>query len=121
MLQVHAGSAKAGVDNITKALSVELGPQGIRVNGIVPGYIEGTEGMDRLSPKDAKGFNIAECVPLQRMGRKDDVSNVALFLVSDAASYISGANITVDGGAQYTFPNFTLLSPDVQKIWRAKL
>ena len=55
LYQIHAGSAKAGIDNITKTLSVELGPKKIRVNGIVPGCIEGTEGMDRLTIKEKKG------------------------------------------------------------------
>ena len=51
-MQIHAGSAKAGVDNITQTLAVELGPKNIRVNGIAPGSIENTEGLQRLAPQD---------------------------------------------------------------------
>jgi peroxisomal 2,4-dienoyl-CoA reductase len=53
-LQSHSGSAKAGVDALTKHMAVEFGPRGIRVIGICPGPIKGTEGIDRLSPKDVK-------------------------------------------------------------------
>jgi peroxisomal 2,4-dienoyl-CoA reductase len=67
-MQVHAGSAKAGVDAMTRHLAVELGPKNVRVVGIIPGAIEGTEGFDRLSGgnsfKDYKSL-----VPLQRFGR----------------------------------------------------
>lgn len=90
IMQVHAGSAKAGVDNITKTLSVELGPQKIRVNGIAPGTIEGTAGFDKLMPKTTEKVDLTEFIPICRLGTKSDIADAALFLASDAASYISG-------------------------------
>jgi peroxisomal 2,4-dienoyl-CoA reductase len=95
--QIHVSAAKAGVDAITRNLSVEWGRHGIRVNGIAPGPIEDTEGMKRLVPQDIKD-KIAKKIPIGRFGRIEDIENVALFLCSDAASYINGVTLVVDGG-----------------------
>lgn len=96
-LQIHVSAAKAGVDAITRNLSVEWGRHGIRVNGIAPGPIEDTEGMQRLVPAEVKD-KIARKIPLGRFGRITDIENAALFLCSDAASYINGVTLVVDGG-----------------------
>jgi peroxisomal 2,4-dienoyl-CoA reductase len=96
-MQIHVSAAKAGVDSITRSLAVEWGRHGIRVNGIAPGPIEDTEGMKRLLPEFLKE-KLAKKIPLQRFGRIKDIENVALFLCSDAASYISGVTLVVDGG-----------------------
>ncbi len=96
-MQIHVSAAKAGVDAITRNLSVEWGKHGIRVNGIAPGPIEDTEGMKRLLP-DALKEKITRKIPLGRFGRITDIENAALFLSSDAASYISGVTLVVDGG-----------------------
>lgn len=96
-MQIHVSAAKAGVDAITRNLSVEWGRQGIRVNGIAPGPIEDTEGMKRLLP-DALKEKITKKNPLGRFGRIADIENAALFLCSDAASYINGVTLVVDGG-----------------------
>lgn len=96
--QVHVAAAKAGVDMITRTLALEWGPSGIRVNSVVPGPIEGTEGMARLAPDSAMRERVAASVPLQRLGSCEDVANVCLFLVSDLAAYVSGAVLPVDGG-----------------------
>jgi peroxisomal 2,4-dienoyl-CoA reductase len=96
-MQIHVSAAKAGVDAITRNLSAEWGRHGIRVNGIAPGPIEDTEGMKRLAPPQVKEA-ILRKVPLGRFGRIDDVENAALFLLSDAASYINGVTLVVDGG-----------------------
>ena len=96
-MQIHVSAAKAGVDAITRNLSVEWGPQGIRVNGIAPGPIEDTEGMKRLLPEPLKE-KITKRIPLGRFGRIVDIENAALFLASDAASYINGVTLVVDGG-----------------------
>src|SRR3954454_16294368 len=95
--QIHVSAAKAGVDAITRNLSVEWGRFGIRVNGIAPGPIEDTEGMKRLVPADVKD-KIARKIPIGRFGRIEDIENAALFLCSDAASYINGVTLVVDGG-----------------------
>lgn len=96
-MQIHVSAAKAGVDAITRNLSVEWGRYGIRVNGIAPGPIEDTEGMKRLLPEPLKE-KIIRKVPLGRFGRIADIENAALFLVSDAANYVNGVTLVVDGG-----------------------
>lgn len=96
-MQIHVSAAKAGVDAITRNLSVEWGFHGIRVNGIAPGPIEDTEGMKRLLPEPLKE-KMTKRIPLQRFGRIADIENAALFLCSDAASYINGVTLVVDGG-----------------------
>lgn len=97
-MQVHVCAAKAGVDMLTRVLAMEWGAAGIRVNSLCPGPIEGTEGMHRLAPTEALRKTVVETVPLQRMGRVEDIAHAALFLSSPLASYISGAVLPVDGG-----------------------
>jgi peroxisomal 2,4-dienoyl-CoA reductase len=96
-MQIHVSAAKAGVDAITRNLSAEWGRHGIRVNGIAPGPIEDTEGMKRLLPEALKD-KITKKIPLGRFGRIKDIENAALFLTSDAARYINGVTLVVDGG-----------------------
>ena len=96
-MQIHVSAAKAGVDAITRNLSVEWGRYGIRVNGIAPGPIEDTEGMKRLLPEPLKD-KITKKIPLGRFGKIKDIENAALFLASDAAGYINGVTLVVDGG-----------------------
>ncbi|HEY0544082.1 MAG TPA: SDR family oxidoreductase [Pyrinomonadaceae bacterium] len=95
--QLHVSAAKAGVDALTKNLAVEWGRHGIRVNAIAPGPIEDTEGMSRLVPEQVKE-KLKRSVPLGRFGRIRDVEQAAIFLCSDAASFINGAVLVVDGG-----------------------
>jgi len=115
LLQSHAGAAKAAIDALTKHFAVELGPQKIRVNGISPGFIAGTEGFDRLSGGNKE--DVSSIIPLQRTGTGDDIANAALFLVSDASSYITGHTIVVDGGQWLTMANFPLSNKDVKELW----
>ena len=96
-MQIHVSAAKAGVDAITRNLSVEWGRHGIRVNGIAPGPIEDTEGMKRLLMPELKE-KLTRKIPMKRFGRIEDIENAALFLASDAASYINGVTLVVDGG-----------------------
>lgn len=98
MLQVHASAAKAAVDAITRTLAVEWGPMGIRVVGIAPGPIDGTEGMSRLAPPGVKDA-LTEAIPLRRFGTIEEMGDLAVFLVSDAARYIHGETVVADGGA----------------------
>ncbi|MFM9904902.1 MAG: SDR family oxidoreductase [Pyrinomonadaceae bacterium] len=97
-MQIHVSAAKAGVDAITRNLSAEWGRHGIRVNGIAPGPIEDTEGMKRLLMPELKE-KLTRKIPLGRFGRIVDIENAALFLASDAASYINGVTLVVDGGS----------------------
>jgi NAD(P)-dependent dehydrogenase (short-subunit alcohol dehydrogenase family) len=95
----HSGAAKAGVLNLTRTLAVEWGRDGIRVNAVAPGLVEGTEGARRLAESIGYVEVYRRQVPLGRLVRTEDVANAVLFLASPAASHISGAEITVDGGA----------------------
>ena len=96
-MQLHVSAAKAGVDALTRNLAVEWGRYGIRVNGIAPGPIEDTEGMKRLVPEAVKD-RLRKGIPLGRFGRIADIEKAAVFLCSDAASYINGTVLVVDGG-----------------------
>lgn len=96
-MQAHVMAAKAGIDALTKNFAVEWGPYGIRVCGVAPGIIAGTEGVKRLLPgKRAEAAK--EKVPVRDLGAMDDIANACLFLCSRAARYISGETIVVDGG-----------------------
>lgn len=97
-MQIHVSAAKAGVDAITRNLSVEWGCYGIRVNGIAPGPIEDTEGMKRLLIPELKE-KIVRKIPVGRFGRIEDIENAALYLASDAASFVNGVTLVVDGGS----------------------
>uniref|UniRef100_A0A7J8EY39 Peroxisomal 2,4-dienoyl-CoA reductase [(3E)-enoyl-CoA-producing] n=1 Tax=Rousettus aegyptiacus TaxID=9407 RepID=A0A7J8EY39_ROUAE len=105
VLQVHAGSAKAAVDAMTRHLAVEWGPQNIRVNSLAPGPISGTEGFLRLSGPQASMSRRVLTIPLQRPGNKTEVAHGVLYLASPLASYVTGAVLVVDGGAWLTYPN----------------
>jgi len=96
-MQLHVSAAKAGVDALTRNLAVEWGRHGIRVNAIAPGPIEDTEGMKRLVPEPIKQ-KLRQRVPLGRFGLIADIEKAAIFLCSEAASYINGAILVVDGG-----------------------
>lgn len=96
--QSHVCAAKAGVDMLTKTLAIEWGPLGIRVNSIVPGPIEGTEGMKRLAPGEKIANKVQSTVPLRRFGTAEEVGDAAVFLSSPSANYISGVILPVDGG-----------------------
>ncbi|MCU7906766.1 MAG: SDR family oxidoreductase [Candidatus Thiodiazotropha sp. (ex Epidulcina cf. delphinae)] len=96
--QVHVCAAKAGVDMVTRVLAMEWGYAGVRVNSVVPGPIEGTEGMKRLSPTPELQQAVADSVPLGRLGTPMDIANTVMFLASPLAGYVTGAIIPVDGG-----------------------
>jgi NAD(P)-dependent dehydrogenase (short-subunit alcohol dehydrogenase family) len=96
--QAHVCAAKAGVDLLTRTLAIEWGPDGIRANCITPGPTDDTEGMRRLAPTPEVRRKIEEHVPLRRFGTKDELADLALFLCSDAAAYITGAVYVCDGG-----------------------
>lgn len=93
----HAMAAKAGCDALVKNWAVEWGGLGIRVNAVAPGGIEGTEGMDRLLPPGMKEKFLAK-IPLGRFGTVEDIGDAAVFLASDAARYVTGEILVVDGG-----------------------
>ena len=95
--QVHVGAAKAGIDNMMKNLALEWGKYGIRSNSIVPGPIEGTEGMRRLGG-EAGGAAFRKGIPLGRYGAAEEIGRAAVFLASPLAAYVTGTVLVVDGG-----------------------
>lgn len=96
-MQVHVCAAKAGLDQVMRVLALEWGPAGVRVNSIMPGPIAETGGLDKLITDDRRAA-LASGVPLRRLGEKTDIANLALFLASPLASFITGALIPADGG-----------------------
>ena len=93
--QVNYAASKAGVLGVTKAAARELAKRGIRVNAVAPGYIV-TRMTEQLS--DEAQAALKARIPLQRLGEPEDVADAVLFLASEAASYITGQVICVDGG-----------------------
>ena len=151
--QVHVSAAKAGVDALSAVLAVEEGPHGVRSNVIAPGPIAGTEGMDRLSAKVRRQcpnfpfyfssipFNILltssqgpdrptrgdDLMPAGRMGDLRDIANAAVFLFSDAAAFITGQVLPVDGGSEHLrttqlpYPASVLDPEGVQSMIKARM
>lgn len=93
----HYAAAKAGVNGFIRNAALELARRGVRVNGVEPGMIR-TPAMENLGDA-AHGARIAAAVPLGRLGLPEEIAAAMLFLASDAASYITGQTLVVDGGA----------------------
>ena len=96
---VHYSSAKAGVVGLIRGLAVELARDGIRVNGIAPGYIRTAQLLSKehsLGPEGAE--RAGEFIPMGRIGEPEDIADVILFLASNAARYMTGQVVVVDGG-----------------------
>ena len=99
-------AAKAGLIGLVKSAALELGPQQLRINAILPGVIESPQSLDPVNSGGADGLlRSAESIPLGRVGQPDEIAQAILFLLSDAASYISGQKLTVDGGLTVVWPS----------------
>jgi acetoacetyl-CoA reductase len=96
MGQVNYSAAKAGEIGFTKALAQENARKGITVNAVCPGYI-GTD-MVRAVPKEVLDKSILPHIPVGRLGEPEEIARCVVFLVSDAAGYITGATLSVNGG-----------------------
>lgn len=95
----HSAAAKAGVMSLTRTLAVEWGSKyGIRVNGIAPGPIERTGGAEKLWESEEAARRTLDSVPLGRLGRPEEIAELASFMLSDKAAYMNGEIITLDGG-----------------------
>ncbi|PCJ81358.1 MAG: 3-oxoacyl-[acyl-carrier-protein] reductase [Flavobacteriales bacterium] len=93
--QANYAASKAGIIGFTKSVALELGSRNIRCNAIAPGFIE-TEMTEALDEKKVAEWR--DAIPLKRGGTPEDVANLAVFLASDMAAYITGQVINVDGG-----------------------
>lgn len=97
-MQAHACAAKAGVNQLTKVTALEWGAAGIRANAICPGGIEDTVGVQFLTKDPAKFDQAIARIAQKRLGTVDEIADMAKFLSSDAARYVTGQIIEVDGG-----------------------
>ena len=96
-------SAKTAVLGLTRALAVEWAPNGIRVNAIAPGFIYSEMTDKALNSDPERKRRVMERTPMGRMGQAEEVAAAALFLCSDAASFVTGVNLPVDGGNSIGF------------------
>ncbi len=96
---VPSATAKAGVLAMTRSLAVEWAKYGMRFNAIAPGPFPTEGAWDRLLPGELKGkLDLAQKIPLKRLGEHQELANLAAYLVSDFSSYVNGEVITIDGG-----------------------
>ncbi|KAI9719663.1 MAG: hypothetical protein M1812_003434 [Candelaria pacifica] len=124
-LQTHVSVAKAGVDALSNAVAIEFGPLGVTSNVIAPGPIEGTEGVERLVRKEDIGDRL-KTVPLGRFGTVKDIADATVYLFSDAANFVNGEALVVDGaawrvqggnpGAGFQYPDFLLTDQAVSGV-----
>ncbi|KAK4227446.1 sporulation protein SPS19 [Podospora fimiseda] len=126
-LQAHVSAAKAAVDALMASVSLEYGPYGVTANCVVPGAIEGTEGMARLASSAVDKQTMGKGIPSGRMGSVRDIADATVYLFSDAGNYVNGTNLVVDGAGwrrqggvgvgldeQMVYPDF-LLAGEISK------
>lgn len=109
----HSGAARAGMLNFTETAAIEWGVSGVRVNAVAPGFVA-SSGMDHYDPAFTKDVipKLSGLAPLKRMAEEAEVSSAIVFLLCEAASFITGACIKIDGGASLGMGPFPL--PDHQ-------
>lgn len=117
----HNGAARAGLANLTMTSASEWAHAGVRVNCVIPGFID-TTGLDRY-PESAWGSlrAISKRIPLRRHGTAAEVSAAVVFLLSDMASYVTGAELLVDGGVRNGASSFIFDAPPARnrRVWDA--
>ncbi len=96
---VHYNASKAGIEGLTRGLALELGPAGITVNAVAPGFIETAQSLSvEHSAGPEKMQMAAPLITLRRIGQPSDIAGVIVFLASDASRYVTGQVLLVDGG-----------------------
>jgi 3-oxoacyl-[acyl-carrier protein] reductase len=107
---VHYSASKAAIEGLVRALALEVGPAGVLVNGISPGFIRTNQSLDPVNSAGEEGMRRSVgYIPVRRIGEADDVAGVIAFLCSPAARYVSGQTYLVDGGI--TLGDFSPLDP----------
>lgn len=127
-LQSHVSVAKAGIDALSSTMAIELGPRGVTSNVIAPGPIAGTEGLERLAKKGGAAETAAAeaKIPVGRWGKVKDIADATVWLFSDAAGFVNGSTVVVDGGAWrvdgtragagFPYPGFLLSNQSVTGV-----
>ncbi|KAL9107818.1 MAG: hypothetical protein Q9227_007333 [Pyrenula ochraceoflavens] len=126
-LQSHVSAAKASVDSLSASVALEYGPYGLTSNVVTPGPISGTEGMDRLvQASQDSGKEPGEKLPLGRYGRVKEIADATVWLFSDAANYVNGSVVVIDGAAwrvpwgnpsiAFPYPDFLLEGSTVEGV-----
>ena len=110
-------AAKAGLNALTRSIAVDYGRSGIRANAIAPGRVSGERGEAFLERFPLEKQANQDCYPIGRYGRPEDIANVALFLASDEAAFVTGIVLTADGGLTLQSPE-ALVLPSFRMRWR---
>jgi len=107
--RAHSGAARAGMMNLTETCATEWASAGVRVNAVAPGFVA-SSGMDQYDPSFTAQIipQMAGCIPLKRLAEEAEVSAAIVFLLSDAASFITGHTLKIDGGASLNTKLFPL-------------
>jgi len=113
-------TAKAGVNALARSIAMEYGREGIRCNCIAPGLIVGARQEEAMANDPLEDQMNADCYPIGRYGRPEDIANVALFLASDQAAFVTGITLVADGGLTLQSPE-ALVRPSFRKRWRDDL
>jgi len=96
-------ASKSGIDGMTKAMAVELSPQGIRVNCVAPGFIETNMSAKALDEDPQRKQKVLSRTPMGKLGLPEDIADAVYYLASDAAKYLTGVVLPVDGGNSIGF------------------
>ena len=113
----HMAAARAGIENLTRTLSMEWGTQGIRVNCVAPGTILSSGLLTYPEPVQQRTVKDALAVPLARLGTESEVSAAVVFLLSPAAAYVTGETLKVDGGASHDKNRLTQVGGTPSRAW----
>ena len=115
---VPSATAKSGLQAFTRSIAAEWAPKGIRANGIAPGPFKTDGAWKNLIPGDAAENIMIERNPMRRLGRKEEIGELAAYLMSDAAEYINGETIRIDGGEYInSAAQFSMLSRLPDAMW----
>jgi NAD(P)-dependent dehydrogenase (short-subunit alcohol dehydrogenase family) len=115
---VPSATAKSGLQAFTRSIAAEWGPKGIRANGIAPGPFKTDGAWKNLIPGDEAENLMVNRNPMRRLGKKEEIGELAAYLMSDAAEYINGETIRIDGGEYINSASqFSMLSMLPDSMW----